>query len=71
MTCFKGLAKYFLRPCKNTLREFRKQNSQEAGALRRPWRQRESFGLVLGMWLLGIGAARWGLDKNWTQEHST
>ena len=36
------------RPCKNTLREFCKQNSQEAGARRRPWRQRESLGWFLG-----------------------
>ena len=29
------------------------------------------LGLVLGMKLLGIGAARGSLSKNWTQEHST
>lgn len=55
MTWFKGLAKYFCVRAKILCTSFARQNSQEAGARRRPWRQRESFGLVLGMKLLGIG----------------
>ena len=47
MTCFKGLAQYFVLRAKILSASFAKQNSQETGARRRPWRQRESFGLVL------------------------
>ena len=47
LTCFKGVVSDFGFRAKITNASFAKQNSQETGARRRPWRQRESFGLVL------------------------
>ena len=47
MTYFKGLAKYFVLRAKILSAVLQSKTSKETGARRRPWRQRESFGLVL------------------------
>ena len=47
MTCFKGLVSDFGFRAKITNASFAKKTSKETGAHRRPWRQRESFGLAL------------------------